>query len=82
MKDVTEVMLHVLIQAEDGLIGPGATYQDVKVFASYDDAWNELLRRFNEFGGNGELNEEFGNGYCYTGDGMLVWQIITDPFRR
>ena len=70
-------MKHVLIEAQDAMIGPGSTWQQVWVFGTYEEAWAKLLHSFNEFGADGELNEQFGNGYCYTGDGMLVWQIIT-----
>ena len=74
-------MKHVLIEAEDGLIGPAAwdKYLQVTVFDSYDDAWNELMHHFIEFGGDGEYNYEFSNAYCYCGGGMMVWQIITTP---
>lgn len=72
-------MKHVLIEAEDGLIGPGSKYQLVTVFDSYEDAWDELMRRFDEFGGCGEYNEAFGNAYYDGSGGMMVWQIITTP---
>lgn len=69
-------MLHVLIQAEDGIIGPAARYQTVSVFDNYDDAWTALLKSFNDYGGNGDYDETFGN--AYIDDGRVVWQIITD----
>lgn len=68
--------MYVLIQAENGLIGPGATFQSVSVFDTYDDAWAALLKSFNDYGGNGKVDEVFGN--AYVDDGQVVWQIISD----
>ena len=75
MKMNDKKMIHILIQAEDGLVGPASTYQSVTVFDTYEDAWAALLKAFNDYGGNGEFSETFGN--AYVDDGRMVWQIIT-----
>lgn len=68
-------MVHILIQAEYGLVGPASAYQSVTVFDTYEDAWAALLKAFNDYGGNGKVDEVFGN--AYVDDGRMVWQIMT-----